>query len=101
PTAEFPGAAGVLPQLAVFDKKRAFAFTCFNRSIVRIAVVDTKSRILAVPITQRAPTATGKNRREMKRPAGFRIKTESARCCQVRVLPGHHIVAAGGSERFE
>src|SRR5262245_9692251 len=37
----------------------------------------------------------------MKRPAGLRIKTESARRRQVSVLPGHHIVGAGGSERFE
>ena len=87
--------AGVLAQLAIGDEDRRFAFGRFHRRVMGIAVVDAKGRVLAVGVGQRAPTAAGQHRREMKRTAGLGIETEGARRGQVGVMTGENIIGTG------
>src|SRR5262245_41427838 len=48
--AELTRSARVLAQSAIGDKDRSLALARFNRGIVRVAVVDAKSRVLSVAI---------------------------------------------------
>src|SRR5579864_799589 len=59
PAAKRTGSARILAQRAMHDQHRRFGFRGFDGCIVRITVIDTERRVLAIGVADRAPATSG------------------------------------------
>ncbi len=84
--AKLSRSAGILSEFTVADENRRASLSRFHRRVMRIAVIDAKRRVLAVGITERAPTTTGEHRWEMRGAPGFRIDAKHPRRGEIGVV---------------